>query len=277
MSSNLPEESVIREYLLGTLPEQDWDAIEEKLLSDKEFADFVDSIEDEIIEEYLTIHNHFLRPRERQRKLLFASVLRSKLQKKQQVPVPVDFSRRLPTARTARPYWAAVIGAAAVLLLSTALLAVYTAGLHRNLEVAKTRTNNAESMLAQIKTQMSSLQNEPRPGENSVDIAAELRDTGDSYRHPFTSDTTSLRVRLPVDEPISPPYSVELRFRDPAGKALWWQDNLQPEARTLVFVIPYSGPGQYYLNVFRRGNPASASGKKYQFATEQAHDPALKH
>src|SRR5215475_4825991 len=105
MNSNLPDENIIRDYLLGRLPEKDWNEIEEKLLSDKDFADFADSIEDEIIEEYLTIKNHFLRPPERRRKLLFASVLDSRLKKRANEPTPIDRPRKQrPPAQ--RFYWA---------------------------------------------------------------------------------------------------------------------------------------------------------------------------
>jgi hypothetical protein len=280
MSSNPPDESVIREYLLGTLPEQDWDAIEEKLLSDKEFADFVDSIEDEIIEEYLTIHNHFLRPPERQRKLLFASVLRSKLQRKQQLPVPIDLSRRLPAAQTSRPYWAALAGVVAVLLLSTAPLAVYTASLHRDLEVAKSRTNNAESMLAQASRQVASLHNELELRDNPGVIVFWPLQRDIQKLHPFqaTSNTKSLEIDIHLNPEKPSSYHVDLlKNNGESGyRILWSQDNLHPAGDVLVFRIPYFGQGSYSLRVTGNGQSAGAPADIYHFNAVEAPSPASK-
>ncbi|HEV3039487.1 MAG TPA: hypothetical protein VHA33_17055 [Candidatus Angelobacter sp.] len=270
MSFNLPDENLIREYLLGTLPEKDWNEIEEKLLSDKEFADFADSIEDEIIEEYLTIQNHFLRPPDRQRKLLFAGVLRSKLKKSVIEPVPIDRSRRQARPAT-RFYW--VMGAAAaILLVSTLYLTVYTARLRDEVRTANANSRSEESTLAQLRIEKSKLESKLGSSENLIDLGATSRDGGQSRRHSVTPGTKSLRIRLSIEGPSSPSYSVELRTGDIGGEPRWSQDNLQPDSNALDFVIPYYGPGYYFFRLTRKGNHLSTDLGTQTLVVEQTQE-----
>jgi hypothetical protein len=276
MNSSFPDEIVIREYLLGTLPEQDWDEIEQKLLSDEEFAEFVDSIEDEIIEEYLTVQNHFLCPPERQRKLLFARVLRSNVRKAEKAPAYV--SRPLPPARISRVYWGATIGAAAVLLLLTAPLTIYTATLHSSLAAANAKSNNAESTLAQVSEQAAHLQKELalRGTHDSISLLTPVdRTAGQTPSFTFPTKTGSIEINIPLDGRISPPYHVDLQV---AGNALWSQDNIQPtDSGILIFRTPYYGPGIYSLTLTSSHNTAGVSAEKYLFKTgEQTPDSSSK-
>lgn len=277
MNSNLPDENTIRDYLLGRLPEKDWNDIEEKLLSDKEFADFADSIEDEIIEEYLTIQNHFLRPPERQRKLLFATVLNSRLKKSANKPVPIDRPLR---RRPPRLYWA-LVAATVVLSLATLYLTFNTLSMHNEVIAAKVVSEQAESLLAEKNVELFNLKSELGPYKNSINLGATLRDFQQANEplHQFqvTQGIKSLRIRISVNDPVSPPYSAELRIGDIVGEPRWSQDNLQPDDRVLVFLIPYYGAGQYYLNISRRGKPSSPSPRIYSFdVVEQGQGSAAK-
>src|SRR5215510_13627422 len=88
MNRNLPDRSLIREYLLGRLDTKE--ELEHQLSQDivfnDEVAEMVESIEEEIIEDFLdgtldsadkdAVDRYFLRPRERQEKLRFARLLR---------------------------------------------------------------------------------------------------------------------------------------------------------------------------------------------------------
>src|ERR1700746_3310709 len=89
MKSNLPDRSLIREYLLGRLDNEK--ELEEQLshdiFSNDELAEMVESIEEEIIEEFLdgtmdsadkdAFNTYFLRPPERKERLRFAKLLRN--------------------------------------------------------------------------------------------------------------------------------------------------------------------------------------------------------
>lgn len=52
MSQNLPEESLIRDYFLGELPEHEQDLVQERLLMDPEFFETSLIIEDELMDDY---------------------------------------------------------------------------------------------------------------------------------------------------------------------------------------------------------------------------------
>jgi hypothetical protein len=89
MKSNLPDRSLIREYLLGRLdnekdPEE---RLSHDIFSNDELCEMVESIEEEIIEDFLdgtldsadknAVSTYFLRPPERKQKLRFATLLRN--------------------------------------------------------------------------------------------------------------------------------------------------------------------------------------------------------
>ena len=88
MNSSLPDRRVIREYLLGRLDEREEleSNLSEEILFSDELSEVVESIEDQIIEEYLdgaldsadknAVDEYFLRPLERKDKLRFARLLR---------------------------------------------------------------------------------------------------------------------------------------------------------------------------------------------------------
>src|SRR5438046_2010912 len=94
MKTNFPTESMIRQYLLGRLDDQDQleSSLSEQMLFDEELSETVDSIEDELIEDYLdgalndadrkAAEEYFLRPPERKEKLRFARLLRNRFEKK---------------------------------------------------------------------------------------------------------------------------------------------------------------------------------------------------
>src|SRR5215472_1900111 len=89
MKSNLPDRSLIREYLLGRLDNEK--ELEEQLSHDicfnDELSETVESIEEEIIEDFLdgtldaadkdAVNTYFLRSPERKEKLRFARLLRN--------------------------------------------------------------------------------------------------------------------------------------------------------------------------------------------------------
>jgi hypothetical protein len=91
MEIPLPEETTIRDYLLGRLDpaSEVVERIDELMLNSIEFSEGLGVVEDDIIEEYLegtlspsdkqSVETHFLRPAERQRKLQNARLLTRRL------------------------------------------------------------------------------------------------------------------------------------------------------------------------------------------------------
>jgi hypothetical protein len=88
MTSNVTDRDLVRRYLLGRLDEQAEveGKLSERILFDNEMAEIVDSVEDDIVEEYLDgsldsadrrdVETYFLQAPERNEKLRFAKLLR---------------------------------------------------------------------------------------------------------------------------------------------------------------------------------------------------------
>lgn len=158
MDGNVPNDVTIRAYLLGQIEsdvrEED---IEELMLSNEEFSEHIDVIEDEIIEEYVegtlsaadkkAVESHFLRPQERQRKLeearllnrCFSAATRNSLSA---VPKATrEWYMPLSVVSHSQIQSKMYVGIAALVLLS--LLSGYLFWSRRQLEVAVLRLNQS--------------------------------------------------------------------------------------------------------------------------------------
>src|SRR5262245_56994617 len=108
MKSSRPNENVIRQYLLGKLNDQKEleEELSDQMFFDDDLSQMVDSIEDEILDDYLdgalsradtqAVKEYFLCPPERKDKLQFARVMRRYFEANPPVPVPTQ---------TALPPW----------------------------------------------------------------------------------------------------------------------------------------------------------------------------
>jgi hypothetical protein len=110
MKSRFPEAIVIRQYLLGRLNRPELEGnLEEEMLFNDELSEIVDSIEDEIIDEYLankldaadneSFRNYFLRPQERKEKLQLAYLLRRHFNPQKDEPAPTELQPVIPGPR----------------------------------------------------------------------------------------------------------------------------------------------------------------------------------
>ena len=89
MQLDLKEQESLRQYLLGSLPEEEISALEERLLTEADFYEELLVVEDELIDQYLSgeqspaerekFESHFSQAPERQRKVRFARTLQKYL------------------------------------------------------------------------------------------------------------------------------------------------------------------------------------------------------
>jgi hypothetical protein len=286
------DESSIRAYLLGRLAEPESDPVEQKLLTDPDFAKAVDLIEDELIEEYLDgrlsasdarlMENHFLRPPERRRKLWFARLLRSHLGDQQ--------DRGLQRARvwmfTQRS--GAFIGAttAMIALLCTSVwLGLYSASLRHELdsEIAKNIRSQSvyQQELAQQRQKIAELEKQIDASRGQalsqqVDdrrsfLVSNLRSgisRGDSdlQQIRLLEGTKWLEAHLSLLDAQGDRFRATLRNSN--AKELWSEDELKrPKSGGLVVKIPIQGlsPGDYSILLTAGEQTASSSGKAYYF------------
>jgi hypothetical protein len=288
MDSSFTDETALRKYLLGTLEPQGCDEIEEQLLSNEEFARLIDLIEDEIIEEYVdgslppkdrqAVETYFLRPPSRQKKLKFARMLRTQFQEETEID-------RMPTRIPAAPqrtwlYWTAA-GAMAAMLVITASLGVYTAKLRRDLEAETARNRKVQEDLAQERALLTVLEKEAEKLRNQITTANENPKSGyfplvPSLILPMGSSNalpvfppcpgTTLKLKIPLTDMPVQPYHVSLL--GPDNKELWSRPSVKPTDEKLVLPVQYNKwqKGDYSVVLTGSlGNPNSPKAA-YHFA-----------
>ena len=104
MKNSHPNENIIRQYLLGKLEDQKEleEELSKQMFFDDDLSQMVDSIEDEILDDYLdgalspadtqAVKEYFLCPPERKDKLQFARVMRTYFETTQTAPAPMPMA-----------------------------------------------------------------------------------------------------------------------------------------------------------------------------------------
>lgn len=296
MKSNLLDRSLIREYLLGRLDnEKD---LEERLshdiFSNDELLEMVESIEEEIIEDFLdgtldsadknAVSTYFLRPPERKEKLRFATLLRNHFEEPHQLigtisdtppSAHTNVVRESSEYRAPIPWWTH-------LKTYGQLAAFVVLGIGSLLYISALQKKEAglESQLAQERVHSASLVKEV-PIVTSSLIPLTLvadRSRGDDSQIPRIEIKPSTR-RIIVDIALqghSPgPFNVHLETK--AGNGPIWSARLLPLVSSsgdtrLVFDLPVQGmESDVYSFVVSSPLPGSGSGKHYDFRVELAH------
>ncbi len=296
MKSNLPDRSLIREYLLGRLDNEKEreEQLSHDIVANDELSEMVESIEEEIIEDFLdgtldsadknAVSAYFLRPPERKEKLRFARLLRNHFEEPHQLIGTISDTRPSAYAnvvwessehRAPIPWWThfktygqlaafVVLGIGSLLYIST--LQKKEAGL--------------ESQLAQEREHSASLVKEAPILKSSLiplTLVAD-RSRGDDSQIPHIEIKPSTR-RIIVDIALqghSPgPFNVHLETK--AGNGPIWSARLLPLVSSsgdtrLVFDLPAQGmESDVYSFLVSAPLPGSGSEKHYDFRVELAH------
>jgi hypothetical protein len=285
MKNDSPTKETIRQYLLGRLDDQtDLEKrLSEQMLFDDELSEIVDSIEDEIIEDYLdgavsasdraTIEKYFFRPAERREKLKLARLLRSHFQvtgdaatKKKLAPYetlpnregkgdPAPSLHWLFQTRT----WCEL--AALVLLVAGGFIYVSRVRHRFDSELAASRQAQMrlDGELAQERERSASLTKQLLEVQPPIAILTFLgpvfRDRGSSPVVAVRPWTQQIRVELGLQGAPSGAYNV--RLENSAGRTIWSQSGVTASSGGLRFEMPAQSlsPGTYCLKVSSR--PAS--------------------
>src|SRR3954447_923340 len=296
MKSNLPDRSLIREYLLGRLDNEK--ELEEQLSHDicanDELSEMVESIEEEIIEDFLdgtmdsadknAVSTYFLRPPQRQEKLRFARLLNNHLAEQHQLVQTISDMR--PSAYTNavrdRSEYSAPIPWWTHFKTYGQLTAFVVLGIGSLLYISALQKKGAglESQLAQERVHSANLVKEAPILQLSfipLTLVAD-RSRGDDSQIPHIEIRPSTR-RIMVDIALqghSPgPFNVNLETK--AGNGPMWSARLLPLFSSsgdtrLVFDLPAQGlESDVYSFVVSSLLPGSGSGKHYDFRVELAH------
>jgi hypothetical protein len=295
MKSNVPEPSLVREYLLGRLDNNK--ELEEQLSHDILFNDdlseMVESIEEEIIEDFLdgtlepadkdAVNEYFLRPPERKEKLRFARLLRHHFEQQKDVVSArigafhtananviqnrVDYGSANPWRSHLRTY-----GQLTALILFSVLGLIYITSVRRN-------QSRLESQLAQERERSASVAKEAQLLQASM-VSLTLvsdRSRGDDTQIPnieVKPSTQRIVVEIALQGRSPGPFDVILEAQGQNGPI--WAARLLPlvsasgDAR-LVFDIPVHGiASNVYSLVVSSSLPGSGRPKHYDFRVKLA-------
>jgi len=296
MNRNLQDRSLIREYLLGRLDtkEELERQLSQDIVSNDEVAEMVESIEEEIIEDFLdgtlnsadkdAVDQYFLRPPERKERLRFARLLRDHFEERPELvgersdalPSPfTDVVRDSSDYRVPfpRPSYFRTYGQLAALVLLSVGSLIYIAGLRKS-------QARLEAQLAQEREHSASLKEAQVLQSSLVPLTlVSDRSRGDVTQIPeieIKPSTQRIMVDIALQAHSPGPFDVSLETK--AGNGPIWSARLLPlvsssgDAR-LVFDLPVQGinPDIYSFAVSSQlpgsGRPILGSGrpKHYDF------------
>ena len=271
------DRNLIREYLLGRLNQQ---AEVEENLSDSIFfndqmAEVVDSVEDELIEEYLedslnpaerdAVISYFLQAPERQEKLHFAKLLASHLSNQPKTSVAGGLVTR-PWHSDFRTY-----GLVAVLALVVITASTYVSSVRRTQARLESELVQEKQRTSALATQAELLQ----PSIVPLTLVAD-RSRGTEASLPQILIKAATR-RLAVDVPLqSSSGSYEVRLENKGGSTALWTARVSPlvsntgDAR-LVFDVPASEiQSGVYSIVVTPIAPANQGARYYDFQARRS-------
>jgi len=286
MSGVLNRETV-RQYLLGRLDDQE--ELENKVSDDIVLNDvsseMVDSIEEEIIEDYAegrldsadrkSVEEYFLQSPDRREKLRFYKILRYHLETKEEAAKPREHTLPLESADARRIQFAAwgtrllVFGQAAALLALCILGWRYMSGARSTQAVLESELAKEKAHAADLAAQVSQLQ---PPIQILTLVLDRTRSASQLPRLEIKPATKRIVVEIALTGSGTGSHSVRLESRQTHEPI--WTAKLLPllspsgDAR-LVFDLPAKGmqTGSYSLLVSSDGW-ATGSGKYYDFEVQ---------
>jgi hypothetical protein len=281
--SKIADHNMIREYLLGRLDEQP--ELEEKLsdgiLLNEEMTDIVDSVEDEIIEEYLegslnsadrdAAEKYFLQPPQRKEKLRSAQLLKHYFETKTSRYIATERQKFVilpaPLVSHFRTY-----GAFAALALITISSLIYVSRVDRS-------HARLENELAQERARSSNLLKQAellQPSMIPLTLVANRSRGADTLlpQVQIKSSTQRIIVEIALQSAAAVPYDVRLETKN--GERSLWSARLLPlisssgNAR-LVFDVPARGiESDVYSLVVSSGSPSTGGLRHYDFQVKLA-------
>ena len=279
----ITDRNLIRQYLLGRLNEQAEieDSLSDSIFFDDEMAEVVDSVEDELIEEYLegslnasdrdAVTTYFLQAPERQEKLRFAKLLASHLGSRQKSPYVSEDQRII---RAVAPWHSDFRTYGLIAALALVVIAAVT---YLN-DVRRTQTR-LEGELAQVREHSSQLVAATAPLQSSLlplTLVADRSRAVDA-RLPAIEVNAATR-RIIVDIPLqSSGGTYEVRLENKSGGTALWSAKLSPlisntgDAR-LLFDVPGSAlqSDGVYSFVITPVPPANHGAKYYDFQAKRS-------
>jgi hypothetical protein len=246
----IADRNLMRDYLLGQLDEQSEleEKVSDSIINDEQTIDVLDSVEDEIIEEYLegslnsvdknAVENYFLKPPQRKAKLRSAQLLRHYFETK---PARYSAADRKNFLRPITPWISHVrsYGAFAALVLVVISTMLYVGGVRRSHARLENQLAQEREYSANLVEEMALLQ----PPVVALTLVAD-RSRGPEAPVPqveIKASTQRIIVEIALESVASGSYDVRLETKN--GERRLWSAKLLPiisnndDAR-LVFDLP---------------------------------------
>jgi hypothetical protein len=276
MDKKLPEEDVIRRYLLGTLHEPELSEIEQKLRNSEELRETAELIEDEIIEQYLeknldqrdkkAVETYFLRSLEHREKLWFAGLLHRRMAVPA-LPTPVPAEQHvkqqvgpvlIPPVRVRRWRFA---GAFAATAAASAILSVASTYL-----IFSKKLDDSQKAAAAAREQSAGLQARLDAGHVKLEFRQGISRAAVSTVPTITiyKTTDLINVDLLLKDPTQDTYRVALRETG-QDREIWSQSDLTTSSYAPFSRLTFSLPtqpvksGKYELVVTSQSRPGNRS------------------
>lgn len=260
MEPQLPSEAMIRDYLLGRLDSDTAlvERIDGLMLSDPDFSESIDVIEDEIIEEYLegslgpadkeAVQRHFLRPPERQLKLRQASLLSRRIsapaRESDEVPKRTRAEQfSLPVLRRSNPPYMTYVAIAAVILLS--ISAAYLMQSRRRLEA---QLSLSKESLVQERERSSGLSHQlevvrglAHPATVMLSLVQSGLSRGEAIIPELRIGSGTQKIHVEIALPPIREHEFSVRL-EAGGRVPWHLDSVRalssPDGSILMFDVP---------------------------------------
>jgi len=278
--NEITDRGLIRQYLLGKIDAQT--ELEEKLseciFTNEKVTDIVDSVEDEILENYLegsldptekdAVEKYFLQAPERKEKLRFAKLLAFHLKKKAFDVLPhVSFTQAGSWYSHFRTY-----GMLAALALVLVASLVYIGGLQQ-------KHAQLETQLAQEKEQSSALAKQAellQPTIVPLTLVADRARGTESSMPQVEVKSSTRRIMVEIALPGASSGAFDVRLENKNGGAQLWSARVSPlisrdgDAR-LVFDVPADAiQSEVYSFLVTSASSANQSARHYDFQAKLA-------
>jgi hypothetical protein len=290
MKSSHPNENIIRQYLLGKLNDQKEleEELSDQMFFDDDLSQMVDSIEDEILDDYLdgalspadtqAVKEYFLCPQERKDKLQFARVMRRYFEASPPAPAPTQTAlppwRQLGAGPTVwfHSYFRTYAEIAALVLLSTCLL--YIGYVRHELQSTNAENQKNLQLLEAARQRSASLERQIADlSPVTLTLAEERsrtvrRDVVPPAVKPLMigPSTHVIKVEIVLAQAgISGAFDVALETQA-GGTSLWSKAGVPSSEGVLRFDMPSQGinAGSYSIAVTHHGKP-DANTEHYDF------------
>jgi hypothetical protein len=293
MKYSTPNEAIIRDYLLGRLEMESElvERIDQQLLNDAEFAERVDIVEDEIIEEYiegtlsatekLAVEKHFLHPPERQQKLRIARSLGRHLAT-DTVPIKegqatVRYTDGPVLQRRPQVIMYGGLAAAVLLVVSSVFLVRQRTEFQSELRESNQKLVNEREHSVLLSGQLEAARELAQPATVTLSLVQPgifrggehlLLSSSRSDEYPpqlrIGGRTQSVHAEIALTSSVAGPYDIQL---ESAGKVVWSKSGVEAftssAGSVLMFDVPVQAltQGEAKFLVSRRNE----SGTSYYF------------